>query len=343
VGLIKKPLLLLMIDFQKLAHIIITNQSFLITTHVNPDADAIGSEIAFYKLLTILGKKSKIINHSATPYNLEFLDTEDVIEKYDESKHNNLLKSSDVFVALDFNRSDRMVSMQKGFLESKRLKICIDHHQDPEDFVDYQFIDSEYAATGHIIYDFIKATSIININKDIATPLYAAIMTDTGSFRFERTNAELHKVIANLLEKGVNPTEVYDLLYDESKFSKIKLLGRCLNSLKLIDNNKIGYMELTQKDFNEFNAIESDTENFVNYILSVEGVRLGMLFIELKNGFKVSFRSKGLIPVNKLASEFGGGGHINAAGARFIDTEMNTMIPEILKEAENYYNKYSEG
>ena len=342
-GLNKKPLLLLMIDFQKLSHIITTNQSFLITTHVNPDADAIGSEVTFYKLLTALGKKTKIINHSATPYNLEFLDSEKTIEKYDESKHKGLFNSSDVLVALDFNRSNRMVSMQKGFSESKRLKICIDHHQDPEDFVDYQFIDSEYTATGHILYDFIKKTNIIHINKEIAIPLYAAIMTDTGSFRFERTNAELHRLIADLLEKGVNPTEVYDLLYDESKFSKIKLLGKCLNSLKLIANNKIGYMKLTQKDFNELNAIESDTENFVNYVLSVEGVRLGMLFIELKNGFKVSFRSKGSIPVNKLAGEFGGGGHINAAGARFRETEMNSMIPKILIEAENYYNKYSEG
>ena len=236
-----------------------------------------------------------------------------------------------------------MVSMQKGFLESKKIKICIDHHQDPEDFVDYQFIGTDYAATGHILYDFINKTGVVRLNKDIAIPLYAAIMTDTGSFRFERTNAELHRVIADLLEKGVNPTEIYDLLYDESKLSKIKLLGRCLNSLQLITNNRIGYMILTQKDFSELNAIESDTENFVNYILSVEGVRLGMLFIELKNGFKVSFRSKGSISVNQLAGNFGGGGHINAAGARFRDAEMKSMIPKILMEAEEFYKKYLKG
>lgn len=332
-----------MIDFKKLQDIITNNQTFLITTHVNPDADAIGSEIAFYKLLSILGKKSRIVNHSSTPYNLDFLDSESVIEKYDESKHISIFNSLDVLVALDFNRVERLVSMEKGFTDSKQLKICIDHHQDPEDFVDYQFINSDFAATGHILYDFIKNTNIVDINKEIAIPLYAAIMTDTGSFRFERTNAELHRLIADLLEKGVNPSDVYDLLYDESKFSKIKMLGKCLSSLKLIANNKIGYMELTQKDFNEYDALESDTENFVNFILSIEGVRLGILFIELKNGFKVSFRSKGLIPVNKLAGEFGGGGHINAAGATFRDKEMTSMITKILEEAENYYNKYSEG
>jgi len=332
-----------MIDFKKLTDIINSNQSFLITTHVNPDADAIGSEIALHKLLSVLGKKSKIINHSSTPYNLKFLDAENFIEKFDETLHKTLFDTSDVLVALDFNRSDRMVSMQKVFTESKLLKICIDHHQDPESFVDYQFIDSDYAATGHILFDFIRKTKIVDITEEIAAPLYAAIMTDTGSFRFERTTADLHRLIAELLDTGIDPTSIYDQLYDESKLSKIKLLGKCLNSIELIANNSIGYMILTQNDFNELSAIESDTENFVNLIISIEGVKLGLLFIELKNGFKVSFRSKGKIPVNKLAGVFGGGGHTNAAGARFRDTEMTDMIPKILKEAENIFNNYSEG
>ena len=167
-------------------------------------------------------------------------------------------------------------------------------------------------------------------------------MTDTGSFRFERTTAKLHRLVADLLDTGIDPTEIYNQLYDESKLSKIKLLGRCLNSLELITNNSIGYMILTQNDFSEFDALESDTENFVNFILSIEGVTLGMLFIELKNGFKVSFRSKGNLPVNKLAGLFGGGGHTNAAGARFRDSEMTGMIPKILKEAEKFFNNHSE-
>ena len=332
-----------MIDYYKLAEIITTNNSFLITTHVNPDADAIGSEIAFHMMLGILGKTSKIINHSVTPYNLQFIDKENIIEKFDESAHGKLFNSFDVLVALDFNRADRLVSMKRGFTESKKLKICIDHHLDPEEFVDYQFIGTNYAATGHILYEFIEKTKIVDINKDIAVPIYAAIMTDTGSFRFERTTATIHRIAADLLEKGVNPTETYDLLYDESKLSKIKLLGKCLNSLKLTFDSKIGYMILTQRDFNEFNALESDTENFVNFILSIEGVKLGMLFIELRQGFKVSFRSKEQIPVNKLAGDFGGGGHLNAAGARFRDSEMISMIPKILEKAEIYYNKYSKG
>ncbi|MEJ2105377.1 MAG: DHHA1 domain-containing protein [Ignavibacteriaceae bacterium] len=233
--------------------------------------------------------------------------------------------------------------MRTGFEDSKQLKICIDHHQDPENFVDHSFIGVEYAATGHILYDFITNINIVEVTKELADPLYAAIMTDTGSFRFERTTAKVHLISADLLNKGVNPAEIYDKLYDESKLSKLQLLGRCLSSLKLIHYNKIGYMIITQKDFNELNALESDTENFVNNILSIEDVKLGMLFIELKNGFKVSFRSKGNIPVNKLAGEFGGGGHTNAAGARFRESQLLDMIPVILNEAEKYFIKYSEG
>lgn len=326
-----------MVNFQKLKNIILSNNSFLITTHVNPDADAIGSEIAFYQLLNALGKKSFIINHSETPYNLKFLDVDNVIRQFNLDDHADLFNKVDVLVALDFNRVDRTVSMIKNFQQSKAIKICIDHHQDPERFVDYEFIDTEYSATGEIIFNLISETKIVSLTKEIAEPIYAAIMTDTGSFRFERTTAKLHRKIATLLETGINPTEIYDKIYDQSKFSKIKLLGRALNSIELIADGKIAYMIITQKDFEEFGAIESDTENFVNYNLSIENVVLGILFIELKNGFKVSFRSKGNIPVNKLAAEFGGGGHTNAAGARFFEQKMTEeIINSILSAAKKY-------
>lgn len=327
-----------MIDFEKLKNIVFNNSSFLLTTHVNPDADAIGSEVAFFNILKKLNKKVFIINHSSTPYNLEFFNKDSIIQKFDEEIHKNILSKVHVLVALDFNRADRTVSMEKAFRESKKLKICIDHHQDPGNFVDHSFIDTDYCATGHIIYDFIKQTKIVNLDLEIAEPIYAAIMTDTGSFRFDRTTSEVHNIIAELLKLGVNPEQVYDKIYDQSKFSKIRLLGRALESINLYAKNKIGYMVITQKDFEELGAIESDTENFVNYNLSIENVVMGILFIELKDGFKVSFRSKGNISVNKLANEFGGGGHTNAAGARFFTNNMQEMIPAILLKAELYLN-----
>ncbi len=327
-----------MIDFKKLKSIILNNSSFLLTTHVNPDADAIGSEIAFYQMLKKLNKEVFVINHSSTPYNIKFLDHEKVINKFDEVEHKNIFNTVDVLVALDFNHADRIVRMEDYFRSSTKLKICIDHHQDPEDFVDNLFIDTDYSATGQILFDFIKQTKIVEFDFSIAEPIYAAIMTDTGSFRFDRTTSEVHSIIAELIKLGVKPGNVYDKLYEQSKFSKIKLLGRTLNTVCLVSDNKIAYMVITQKDFDELGAVESDTENFVNYNLSIENVLIGILFIQLRNGFKVSFRSKGDIPVNKLAKEFGGGGHTNAAGARFFTDNMQEMIPVILSKAESYLN-----
>ena len=329
-----------MIDYKKLIKIITENESFLLSTHVNPDADAIGSEIAFYNILNQLGKEVRIINHSAMPYNLQFLDPDNKIEKYDKAKHDDLFNKSDVIVALDFNKADRLVSMQEAFEKSTTLKICIDHHQDAGNAFDHHFVGTDYSATGHIIYDFIKQTNIVKLNSEIANPIYAAIMTDTGSFRFDRTNSELHRIIADLLEYDVDPVKIYGNIYDENKLNKLMIFGRALNSLKVIGNGKISYMLITQKDFEEVNAIESDTDNIVEYSLAVENVVLGMLFIEHKDGFKVSLRSKGNIPVNKLAKEFNGGGHTNAAGVRMLDSKLEDMLPKILKRAEFYINNH---
>jgi phosphoesterase RecJ-like protein len=327
-----------MLDFQKLKNILTGNNSFLLTTHVNPDADAIGSEIALYEILKSLGKNEVyIVNTSSTPYNLLFLDKEKVIEQYDVSKHSVLTKSVDVLIGLDFNRSDRLVSVREDFLSSGKLKIIIDHHQDTEDFVNHNFVDTEYCATGHIIYDFIKKTSIVDLTYQVAYPLYAAIMTDTGSFRFERTTPEVHFIAADLISRGVNPTEVYDKIYDRSKFGKIKLLGKALETLKLYGKeNQIGYMVITRADFKSADAYENDTDTFVNFTLSIEGVKAGILFIELQEGFKVSLRSKGNFPVNKLAAEFGGGGHTNASGIRIRNGKMGDYISKILNKAVEY-------
>jgi bifunctional oligoribonuclease and PAP phosphatase NrnA len=326
-----------MIDFLLLEKIIKENNSFLLTTHVNPDADAIGSEIALYSILKELGKKVYIVNHSQNPYNLLFLDTDNRIEKYNSEKHDSLFETVDVLVALDFNRLDRMVSMANVFNSSDKIKICIDHHQDPDNFADYYFLDPGYSATGHIIFDFIKRSGIVKLSYKTACPIYAAIMTDTGSFRFDRTTPEIHRIAAELLEQEVDPSDIFDKIFDQSLLSKIKLLGKALDSLQLYGEKKqVAYMILTKEMFAETEALESDTDGFVNFSLSVEFVKIGIMFIELKEGFKISFRSKGTIPIHKLAGEFGGGGHSNAAGARILKGSMKDFTDAVLLRAEKY-------
>ncbi len=326
-----------MLNFNLLDKILVENNSFIITTHVNPDADAIGAELAFYRMLKIIKKEVKIINYSSTPYNLEFLDTDKIIEKYCLEIHKDLINSYDVILTLDMNSIKRTVKMADLILNSNIKKVCIDHHQNPEEFADYYFVDTQASATCEIIFDFLFSFYPDLITKDIAIPLYAGIMTDTGSFRFSRTTPKLHRDVAFLIEKGADPFDIYDKIYDQSKFSKVKLLGKALNTIELIYNGKIGFMTITQDDFNVTQAIESDTDNFVNFILSIEGVLFGILFIELPNGFKASFRSKGEIPADLVAKNFGGGGHRNASGARFYNQKLDkNIIDQILNYSINF-------
>jgi bifunctional oligoribonuclease and PAP phosphatase NrnA len=325
-----------MADFEKLREIFISHSSFLITTHVNPDADAIGSQMALYKILKKLNKKVYAVNHSETPYYLEFLDDEKIIEKFDPSLHEDVIRECEVIIVEDLNYVNRTVRMEKAIRESKGIKICIDHHQEPENFFDFKFTGSEYSATGEIIYDFLQETKITELDYPIAVNLYAAIMTDTGSFRFERTSPKIHRIMADLLEKGVNPTAVYDAIYDQSRISKVKLLGETLAGIQLNEAKNLSWMIITREMIERSGAEESEVDGYVNFCMSIENIKIGILFFELKDGIKISFRSKGNIHVNKLAGEFGGGGHINASGARLFNIKLDDCIPAVLKSAEKY-------
>jgi bifunctional oligoribonuclease and PAP phosphatase NrnA len=323
-------------NFSILKDLIKNHKSFLLTTHVNPDADAIGSQLALYEILHRLGKNIKVVNYSATPYNLEFLDPGNIIEKFDETKHLDLFDMVDCIIALDLNQANRVVKMEKGIRNFSGTKVCIDHHQNPENFTNYFFGGTEYSATGEVVFDFIEQTGIVEIDYRLAELLYSAIMTDTGSFRFEKTSSKIHKVIAQLLETGINPTDIYDKIYDQFEFSRIKLLGEALSTINLDDTKQIAFMEITKEDMSQSGATEADIDGFVNYCLSIKNVKIGILFYELKDGVKISFRSKGTIPVNKLAAEFNGGGHTNASGARLFNTTINDIRNKIITKAKQY-------
>lgn len=325
-----------MIDFPKLKEIAEQYSSFLVTTHVNPDADAIGSQMAICKILKKLGKKVYAVNHSATPYYLEFLDSERIIEKYVPEKHDSIISECEVIIIADLNSINRTVKMEKAIRQSGALKVCIDHHQDPENFFDFKFCSTGYSATGEILYDFLKETGIVELDSGIAEELYSAIMTDTGSFRFERTSSKLHRIVADLLDTGVNPTQVYDRIYDQSRLSKIKLLGETLAGIQLNERKDLSWMVITKEMLERTGADEAEVDGFVNFCMSIQNIKIGILFFELKDGIKISFRSKGSTNVNKLASEFGGGGHVNASGARLFNVNLDESIIKVLNSAEKY-------
>jgi phosphoesterase RecJ-like protein len=174
------------------------------------------------------------------------------------------------------------------------------------------------------------------ITKPIAEALYAAIMTDTGSFRFPKTDVETHHIIADLLQHGADPTEIYQKIFEEGPVNKLKLLGRALTSLSVVHGGRVATMVLLRKDFSETQTAEEDTDNMINHAMSIGGVRVGLIFVELENGVKVSFRSKGDIAINALAKDFGGNGHKNAAGARIQGGTLADVVLRVTERAADY-------
>lgn len=328
-----------MLTNKELFSIISSNTTFLITSHVNPDADAIGSELAIAAILKQLNKKYFILNTSSTPYNLKFLDKSDSIEKFNSEVHSEIFNQIDAAIILDLNHLNRTVRMEEYFRKFEGIKICIDHHTNPEGFTDYSIIDESKSSTGEILFDFIDEIEELEFNYEVALPIYSAIMTDTGSFRFSKTTSVLHKKIAKLLEYGIKPEKIYEQIYNQYEFSRVKLLGEALHTIKLSESGKVSYMVVTQDSLESSGGIESDVDGFVNFALTSKGVEIGILFFELKDGLKISFRSIDDVPVNKLAGEFGGGGHINASGTRLYNVRLDDIMPKVLAYAEKILKK----
>ena len=237
-----------------------SKKKFVITCHVNPDADAIGSELALAGILDQLGKSYRIINSSSTPYNLEFMDTGSLIEKYDQKVHEDYILNCDATVFLDLNQINRTARMTNVFVQSKAFKICVDHHKDPDNFADLNIVDESKSSTGEIFYDLVKERKELRFNFNIASAIYSAIMTDTGSFRFSKTSSELHVKVSELLSFGLNTEEIYDKIYAQYEFGRIKLLGKALNTISLSDSGKVSYLTVTQDDLKKSGGIESDVD-----------------------------------------------------------------------------------
>ncbi len=322
--------------YARILKLIEENDSFVITSHINPDGDAIGSELGFYRALKRIGKNARIINVSETPKELRFLDNENSIEKYAARKHDKIIANADVHFFLDLNQISRTAEMQKIFAKHERTRVYIDHHQAPDEFANIMLIEPQIGSVGEMIFDFIEKTELTKIDFEIAEPLYAAIMTDTGSFRYERTTPKTHVIASKLLKTGIDPKHIYEMIYEQSTLSRLQILGKSLQTMKLYGNGKVCAMEVRHKDIAKYNGSEADIEGFVNHTLTVEGVRIGLLFFEFEKGFKVSYRSRGNIPVNKLAAEFGGGGHINAAGSRLEGASLAALKNKVIRKAIEY-------
>ncbi len=316
--------------------LIAEKRSFLLTTHLNPDGDAIGSELALARFLLSLGKETAIINHDSTPSLYTFLDHDVCIRQFDEQRDADVVSRTDVICILDGNQLGRIGNLEPYVQASKAAKICIDHHLDPEPFADIYLLDDRAASAGQIVYQLIRSLHKGPLSKEWADPLYVAIMTDTGSFRFPKTDGNLHRIVADLIDSGADPVSLYQKVYERQHPNRLLLLGRILSLMQTAHNGKVALMTVARRMFEDTGTVEADTDNFINYTLTLADVQIGLMVTELDGFVKLSFRSKGNISINELAKEFGGNGHKNAAGARVPEATVDEIIPKLLARAQKY-------
>ncbi len=314
-------------------------EKIILTTHVVPDGDAIGSVIAFSDYLKLKGKNPVIINHSGTPDNLKFLDKKNLIRCFleDETENKKLIAEADVIVILDTNDFSRTKSMADYIANSKAKKICIDHHTGTnENLYDVLVSNTSYPSTCSILYEFIKSDNEKFLTKEIASSLYVGIMTDTGSFHHPRTDSNVFLACADLISRGADPVSLYDEVYATTTIANLKLQARFLESLEFLFDNKAVIGTVTQADFKALGLDIQHVEGFTSMIMNILGIKVGVVIVELRDNIKLSFRSKGNIQVNLLAKEFGGGGHLNAAGANVKDVPLEKLKSQIIEKIKNY-------
>lgn len=324
-----------MID--RIKSLIHDSQTFVLTTHISPDGDALGSQIALGLFLRRMGKSVRMMNSDAPPYNLGWLPSVDEVELFDGSLDQRaFIDGADVIIVLDTNSLHRVGKLASTVQHSSATKVLVDHHTHPEDWFDVTYARDVASSTAELVYELINALDPSHIDADIATLLYTGVMTDTGSFRFNSVTPAVHRLVADILERGdITPAPIHTSIYDTRSRAGLRLLARALETITLVHDDQVGYVVLSKRIMRETGATKDEAEGFVNYVLSIETVRAAVMFSESDRGIKMSFRSKSDTYVHRWAKHFGGGGHRNASGA-FVEGDLDQVIEEVMAVAPRY-------
>lgn len=307
-------------------------KKIFITTHVKPDADALGSSLGLANYLLKKGHEVTVVTPTDYPSFLDWMKGTEQVLDFSNPEHTKLatqkLQEAEMIFCLDFSVLNRVNELGEMIRQSNGYVVNIDHHQDPEDFANYRLWSTKAAATCELVYEMIVDLGDKNlIDKSIAECLYAGIMTDTGGFRHPNTTKNVHLVVAELIELGANNSQIANWIYDSNSVNRLKFIGFAISRRLVVHEDlHTAYFAITKKDLKKYQSQTGDTEGLVNYALSLEGIKLAALFSEREDGIKISFRSSTEVAVNKFAAAyFSGGGHKNAAGGKSNETLKQTV------------------
>lgn len=316
-------------NFDEISKVVQKNHNFLITSHINLDGDAIGSELALYFILKKLNKKAIILNQNRLPKIYDFLPGSDKVNYL----NNNRIKpkSIDVGIVLDCSNIKRIGRTYEIFKDIKTI-INIDHHKSNENYGNLNYLDCSVSSVGEIIYELITFIDINLLDEKISTCLFTAIMTDTGSFRYSNVSSKTFGVASHLTSSGIKSHLIANNIYNRNTYPGLKLLGKALLNLEINESSCVSWLTVSRKMLNDTNASDEDIEGIIDIVTTLNNIEVSILFRETKdNKIKVSFRSKGNFDVNKFAGKFKGGGHQNAAGC-LCSGKLDEIKEKILSE-----------
>lgn len=304
--------------------------NILLISHINPDGDAIGSQLGLYHFLKSIGRNVSMLTPNNLQEFLRWMNGAELITIFtkDRSNGRKLISQADLIVMLDFNQFNRLGEAEEYVRLSKAKRIVIDHHLDPADIAELIISVPEKCSTSELVHDLIfEINGSAFISKPYAEAIYVGIITDTGNFEHGAYSPRTFRIVADLLETGIEKEKILNLIYNNFSAYRLRLQGYSLNKrMVVLPEFKTAYIFLTKEDLKEYNYVKGDTEGFVNMPLSIKGIHFTALFIEKENFIKLSFRSKGQFPTNEFAAKyFSGGGHMNASGGEYTDTLDNTI------------------
>ena len=321
-------------QIKELQQLLANPKKIAIIPHRNVDGDAMGSTLGLYHILKQLNHQITVVVPNEIPDYLQWIPgIEEATLIYEGAKNSEaieVLKEAELIFTLDFNALHRAGEQMETVLKTLSAPfIMIDHHEKPDNFAKYMFSDIEYSSTCQMVYELIQKLELGDyINLDAATCLYTGIATDSGGFRFPRTTGNLHRIVGNLIDIGVNNSQIHENLYDNGDYNKLQILGKALSNMKVLPEYKTSYIKLSQQEQNELKVKKGDTEGIVNYGLTIKNIDFTAFFTEVTEEkiIKISFRSQGDFDVNQFArNHFNGGGHKNAAGGKSFDSLEGTI------------------
>jgi bifunctional oligoribonuclease and PAP phosphatase NrnA len=320
------------IDIQEIANLLATPKRIAIIPHRNPDGDAMGSTLALYHFLKKMNQNPVVIAPNNFPDFLSWMPASNEVLIFENDKENTtkILEEAEIIFTLDFNALHRSGDAMELFLSKlQTIFVMIDHHQAPDSYAKYTYSDTNFGSTCEMVYNFISFLDKKELlDKNIATCIYTGILTDSGGFKFPKTTPATHKIVAELIELGAENTNIPNLIFDNNSFNSLQLLGKALMNMKVKTKKRTAYTSLSQAELDRYHYKKGDTEGIVNYGLSIKNIIFAAIFIEHaeENMIKISFRSQGNFDVNQFAREhFSGGGHINAAGGKSLESLEKTI------------------